>query len=343
MPRICVDAMGGDNAPKVVVRAAYQYAQAKSDTTIILVGRENDVRPLLTECGAELKNIALVHAPDVIEMHEHPVEALRKKKLNSLTVSCDLIRQGKADAVMSAGNTGGLVAASTLILRTLPGVKKAGIAATVPSLKGRVVIMDVGANVEAKAMHLLQYAAMGEIFYRQAIMHGEGVSKEHVKVGLLTVGSEEGKGSSFSREAHTLLTAAEDVNFAGNCEGHDIFQGSMQVIVCDGETGNIVLKTAEGVCDVVIRRLFAHAAKAEIMDEPRFKGVRTDLLKELDWREVGGAALLGVNGVVCIAHGRSDERAIHNAIAVADECCVRKVNERIIEAMKSLKETPEAA
>jgi glycerol-3-phosphate acyltransferase PlsX len=336
MPRIAVDAMGGDFAPQVAVRGSYAYAQKHTNVDIVLVGREAEVRPLLSACGPELRNVALVHAPDVIEMHEHPVEALRKKKHNSLTVGCDLVRSGKADAIMSAGNTGGLVAASTLLLRTLPGVKKAGIATTLPSLVGRVVVMDVGANVEAKPSHLLQYAAMGEIFYR--VIVGE---PREMRVGLLTVGSEAGKGSSLVRESHALLSQSE-LSFAGNCEGHDIFEGRVEVAVCDGETGNVVLKTAEGVCDVVMRRVMTHAKSAELTEDPRYKQMLAALLHELDWREVGGAVLLGVNGVVVIAHGRSDEKAVGAAIGMAVECCNRRVNDQIVKALQTMKQ-PEAA
>lgn len=333
MPRIVVDAMGGDNAPGVVLRASYQFAQARPEVSLILVGQENVVSPLLAQCGPALKNISFVHAPEVIDMHEHPVEALRKKKHNSLSIGCTLIREGKADAILSAGNTGGLVAASTLILRTLPNVKKAGILATVPSLRGRVVMMDVGANVDAKAAHLQQYAAMGEVFYRELI----ATSKDKpIRVGLLSVGSEEGKGSALVREAHELLRQTE-IQFSGNCEGHDIFEGNVEVVVSDGETGNVVLKTAEGVVEVVTRKIVGYAKEAELGDDPRWKKAIHKLALDIDWHEVGGAILLGVNGIVVIAHGRSDERAIVAAIRVAAECCDRHVNDKVVAALERIK------
>lgn len=340
MPRIAVDAMGGDNAPGVVVRGSYLFAQAKPEVEILLVGQEPVVKPLLEQCGPALKNVSTVHAPDVIDMHEHPVEALRKKKHNSLSIGCKLVAEGKADAIMSAGNTGGLVAASTLILRTLPKVLKAGIAANLPTISGRVVIMDVGANVDAKAPHLQQYAAMGEVFFREIVLHGNKEPK--VRVGLLSVGSEEGKGSALVREAHELLRQS-DLPFAGNCEGHDIFEGGFEVVVCDGETGNVVLKTAEGVVDVVTRKTFGYVKEAGLWEDPRFKVVAKNLVSTLDWHDVGGAILLGVNGIVIIAHGRSDERAIAAGIRVAAECATRHVNEKIVAAVERLNKPAKVA
>ncbi|MCC6572941.1 MAG: phosphate acyltransferase PlsX [Planctomycetes bacterium] len=331
MPRIAVDAMGGDNAPGVVVRGAYKYAQTQPDHQVILVGIEDKVAPVLAQCGPALKNISLVHAPDVIGMDEHPRDALRKKKHNSLSVGCDLIRQGKADAVLSAGNTGGLVMAATVILRTLPGVMKAGIATTLPTVKGRIVMMDVGANVETKPNHLLQYAAMGEIFYR-ALMP----AREKLRVGLLTVGSEEGKGSTVIREAHALLTQS-GLSFSGNCEGNDIFEGNFEVVVCDGELGNVVLKTAEGIADAITKLLMGHVKAAELATDPRWAKAAGGLMKDIDWRDVGGAVLLGVGGTVVISHGRSDERAIFSGIRVAAECCQHKVNEQIVKVLESQK------
>lgn len=339
MPRIAVDAMGGDHAPGVVVRGTYKFAQSHANSTLLLVGQEAVVKPLLAECGPALPNIAVVHAPDVIDMHEHPVEALRKKKHNSLSVGCKLVAEGKADAIMSAGNTGGLVAASTLILRTLPGVIKAGILANLPTISGRVVLMDVGANVDAKAAHLQQYAAMGEVFYREIVTPAKDAK---IRVGLLSVGSEEGKGSALIRESHELLRRT-DISFAGNCEGHDIFEGNVEVVVCDGETGNVVLKVAEGVVDVVTRKTFGYAKDAGLNEDGRWRQVAGSLIKTLDWRDVGGAILLGVNGIVIIAHGRSDERAIMAGIRVAAECAERHVNDKIVSAIERIKNTAKVA
>jgi glycerol-3-phosphate acyltransferase PlsX len=261
-------------------------------------------------------------------MDEHPVEALKAKKGASLPVGVGLVQQKKADAILSAGNTGALVAAATLLLRNLPGVRRAGIATSLPSLKGRVVIMDVGANVQAKPRHLLQYATMGDIFYRN-VLAAQG---QQVHVGLLSVGGEEGKGNVVVRETHTLLTQSP-LEFIGNIEGHEIFEGKAEVVVCDGLVGNVVLKTAEGLSDILIRMFVDHAKRTELAADGRFKPTVNSIIGAIDWREVGGAALLGVNGVVIIAHGRSDERAIASAIRIAAGCADTHINDKIVEAL----------
>jgi phosphate acyltransferase len=328
MPRIAVDAMGGDHAPGVVVRGTYRVAAEHPDWGLLLVGDEGAIRRELEACGAPLQNIHVVHSDQAIGMNEHPVEALRAKKTASLPVAVHLVQQGKADAVISAGNTGALVAASTMMLRTLPGVRRAGILTTMPTLKGRVVVMDVGANVNAKPSHLMQYAVMGDIFYRGVIHQHEGV-----RVGLLSVGGEEGKGSVLIKETHALLQRCE-VDFKGNVEGHEVFEGAVEVVVCDGLVGNILLKTAEGLSDILVKMFIGAAHKHGLKDDERFRGAVSELARDIDWREVGGAALLGVNGVVVIAHGRSDERAIASGIRTAAECCNAHVNDKIIEALK---------
>jgi phosphate acyltransferase len=328
MPRIAIDAMGGDKAPAVVVRGTYQSASKHPDWTHILVGQEAAVRRELEPCGPPLSNIRVVNADEVIGMDEHPVEALRAKRRSSLSIAVGLVKQGEADAVISAGNTGALVAAATLGLRLLQGVKRAGILTTLPTLKGRIVLMDVGANVDPIAAHLMQYAIMGDKFYRSVID-----SQRDVHVGLISVGSEEGKGNALIKETHALLTQAE-VDFKGNVEGHEIYEGEFQVVVCDGMVGNIVLKMSEGLAEILVKMFIGQAKKNQVADDPRFQKTIGNLMHAIDWREVGGAALLGVNGVVVIAHGRSDELAIASGIRTAAGCFDSKMNDKIIEALK---------
>lgn len=328
MPRIAIDAMGGDHAPGVVVRGAYKSATEHADWPHILVGDEAAVRRELEACGAPLPNISVVHAPEAVGMHEHAVEALRSKKQSSIAISVGMVKQGHADAVLSAGNTGAFVASATLGLRLLPGVKRAGILTTLPTLRGRIVIMDVGANVEAKPLHLMQYAVMADKFYRSVIHDGKAC-----KVGLISVGSEEGKGNALTKETHALLQQCE-LDFKGNVEGHEIYEGQCEIVVCDGMVGNIILKMSEGLSEILIKMFVGHATKNGLADEPRFKATIGDMIKAVDWREVGGAALLGVNGVVVIAHGRSDERAIISGIRTAAFCCDSKMNEKIVDALK---------
>lgn len=329
MPRIAIDAMGGDSAPGVVVRGAWKVAKEQPDWQMLLVGDEAAVSAELAKCESTLPNIHIIHSPDVIGMDEHPVEALKAKKQASLPMAVMLVREGKADAVISAGNTGALVAASTLMLRTLPGVRRAGILTTLPTLTGRIVIMDVGANVSAKASHIAQYAAMGDIFYRNVLAR----ESDKVHVSLLSVGGEEGKGSPVIKEAYSLLMQSE-LDFRGNIEGHEVFEGASEVIVCDGMVGNVVLKTAEGLSEILVKMFVHHATKAGLGEDERLRNTIGSLARDLDWQEVGGAALLGVNGTVVIAHGRSDERAIASGIRTAADCCNKHVNDKIIEALK---------
>lgn len=328
MTRIAIDAMGGDFGPGVVVRGTYHVAAENKGWVLILVGDEPVVRKELAACGPALPNIAVVHAPEAIGMDEHPVEALKAKRNSSLVIGVGLVHQQKADAIISAGNTGALVAAATLMLRNLPGVRRAGIATSLPSIKGRVVIMDVGANVQAKPQHLVQYGTMGEIFYRNVL----AAAGQDVKVGLLSVGGEEGKGNALVRETHTLLTQSP-VDFIGNVEGHEIFEGRVEVVVCDGLVGNIVLKTAEGLSDILMKMFVSNAARTDLTKDPRFEAAWKSFSNEIDWREVGGAALLGVNGTVVISHGRSDERAIASAIRIAAGCSESHINDKIVAAL----------
>ena len=329
MPRIAIDAMGGDKAPGVVVRGAWKVAKEQPDWQMLLVGDEGVVGDELGKCEEKLPNIQIVHSPEVIEMNEHPVEALKAKKQASLPMAVMLVREGKADAVISAGNTGALVAAGTLMLRTLPGVRRAGICTTLPTIRGRIVIMDVGANVSAKATHIAQYASMGDIFYRNVLAQ----ESDKVHVSLLSVGGEEGKGSPVIKEAYSLLSQSE-LDFSGNIEGHEVFAGASEVIVCDGMVGNVVLKTAEGLCEILVKMFVQHATKCGVAEDERFQATLQSMSRGLDWQEVGGAALLGVNGTVVIAHGRSDERAIASGIRTAADCCNKHVNDKIIEALQ---------
>lgn len=329
MPRIAIDAMGGDKAPAVVVRGAWKVANEQPDWQMLLVGDEAAVSAELDKCESKLPNIHVIHSPEVIGMDEHPVEALKAKKQASLPMAVMLVREGKADAVISAGNTGALVAAGTLMLRTLPGVRRAGICTTLPTIQGRIVIMDVGANVSAKATHISQYAAMGDIFYRNVLAE----ESDKVHVSLLSVGGEEGKGSPVIKEAYSRLSQSE-LDFRGNIEGHEVFAGASEVIVCDGMVGNVVLKTAEGLCEILVKMFVQHATKAGVASDDRFQETLRTMSRDLDWQEVGGAALLGVKGTVVIAHGRSDERAIASGIRTAADCHNKHVNDKIIEALQ---------
>ena len=341
MARIAIDAMGGDHAPKAVVGGAVVAAKENPDWRLILVGDEVAINAELSALGETPDNISIVASDGVIDMHDHPVDALRSKRKASLPVAVKLVKNGEADAVISAGNTGALVAAATLMLRNLSGVKRAGIASPLPSLNGQFVCMDVGANVNAKAIHIAQYAVMGDVFYENVFAKDD----HKVRVGLLSVGTEDSKGSSLTKEANALINQIDNIEFLGNVEGHQIFEGGIDVVCCDGQLGNVMLKTAEGLATIIVKMFAGHAKKSGLLDEdPRFMGAVDYVRGECDWREVGGAALLGVNGTVVISHGRSDEVAIASGIKTAVGCCEAHVNEKIVDALakqQSKQEVPQ--
>ncbi|MHC4841163.1 MAG: phosphate acyltransferase PlsX [Planctomycetota bacterium] len=340
MARIAIDAMGGDHAPRAVVRGTLTAAKEHPEWQLILVGDEDVVQSEISEFGGKTDNVSVVGSDGVIAMHDHPVDALKTMRKASLPTAVKLVKKGEADAVMSAGNTGALVAAATLMLRNLPGVKRAGIASPLPALTGQFVCMDVGANVNAKAQHIAQYAVMGDVFYANVFAKDD----HKVHVGLLSVGSEDSKGSSLTKEANSLINQIEHIEFVGNVEGHQIFEGGIDVVVSDGQVGNVMLKTAEGLATIIVKMFAGHAKQSGLLQEdPRFMSAVDYVRGECDWREVGGAALLGVNGTVIISHGRSDEVAIASGIKTAVGCCEAHVNEKIVDALAKQEQTVEAA
>ncbi|MFA6358109.1 MAG: phosphate acyltransferase PlsX, partial [Candidatus Omnitrophota bacterium] len=269
------------------------------------------------------------HAAEAIEMCEPAANSVRRKRNSSIVIGLNLVKEGKADAFFSAGNTGAVVCAATLELRLLPGIERAGIGILAPNLKGVSLIIDVGANIDPKPSQLLQYGIMADAYSKSIL------NKTNPSVGLLNIGEEEKKGTEFLREAYGLLEKSK-LNFIGNVEGKDIFKGRCDIIVCDGYVGNVALKVSEGAVEVMQTVLKRHLLSniwgkiGIIFMMPSLKHLK----KELDYAEYGGALLLGVNGVVIIGHGRSNKRAIKNAIRVAKEEVERQVNAKILEAIK---------
>lgn len=316
--KIAVDAMGGDYAPREIVKGALEaIRQAKQE--VILVGDEELIRreveliqPDLT--GGQSELLSIVHAPEVITMSDSPVVAVRRKKNSSLVRAVQLVKEGAADAVVSAGNTGAMMAAGVLLLGPIPGIDRPAIATMLPNKKGKALLLDAGANVDCKPVHLLQFGLMGYLYMQEII----GVKRP--KVGLLSIGEEESKGNELTLAAFQLLQKAA-VNFLGNVEGRDIFEGTADVIVCDGFTGNIVLKASEGMITALLamakeeirRSLPAKIGMAMLMPALR------SFWRKLDYAEYGGAPLLGLNGIVIICHGRSQARAIRNAVRAGRE------------------------
>lgn len=307
--RIAVDAMGGDHAPAEVVAGAIQAA-GQIEGEILLVGDPNAIAHAVP--GTLPTNVRIVEASQRIEMHESPVDALRKKKDSSLLVAANMVREGEADAMISAGNTGAAAAAAHMYWKCLPGISRPAIATVMPSQKGRFVLLDSGATPDCNPRNLLEFAIMGSA-YAQAVL-----AIPNPKIGLLNIGEEETKGNSLAKQSYKLLQA-EMPGFCGNVEGKDVFRGHCDVVVCDGFVGNVVLKTAEGVGEFffeVFKEAVSKRFVAKIVAGLFLKQVFREMIKRADYAEYGGAPLLGVNGLCVICHGRSNAKAISNAILV---------------------------
>ena len=324
MTTIALDAMGGDNAPRVEVEGSILAAR-ELGVRVILVGKQDVLREELAKHPHRNLPIEIVHAADVITMRDSPMQAFRKKRNSSVHVAAKLVRDGDADGFVSAGNTGAIMAVAHFILGTLPSVDRPALAAPFPNSKGTVsVMLDVGANVDSKPLHLEQFAVMGEIYYR--VLFGT----RRPKVALLSIGEEESKGNDLTREAFNRLKKMP-LNFVGNVEGRDVFAGSVDVIVCDGFIGNVALKISEGLVEHLIRTLKTalqstlSAQIGSMLSRSAYQGFK----KNLDYSEYGGAPLLGVRGITVIGHGRSNVNAIKNAIRVAAELAKAKLNEKI--------------
>lgn len=329
--KIVVDAMGGDHAPGVVIKGTVA-AVNEYGAEVILVGDERVVSGLLKKEKYPAELISVVHADEVIGMSESAATSIRRKRNSSIVVGVNLVKEGKADAFFSAGNTGAVVCAATLGIGLLPGIERPGIAIVTPTLKGTSMIIDVGANIAPKPTQLLQYGIMASAYSRLIL------NKINPSVGLLNIGEEEAKGTGFIKETFDLLEKSH-LNFAGNVEGRDLFSGKCDVVLCDGFVGNVALKVAESAAESMQTFLKRHLLSTiwgkiglffMLPSLKRFK-------KQLDYAEHGGAPLLGVNSIVIIGHGRSNVKAIKNAIRVAKEEVERKVNEKILEAI-SVKE-----
>lgn len=336
--RIALDVMGGELGCVVAVKGVKLALEADSRiTSVLLVGQEDKIRPALREVGLTDSRAKIVHASEVLTMDDHPVEGIRKKKDSSMVRAIELVREGKADAVISPGNTGALVAGS-MKLRRLEGVERPAITARMPSRTGDFVLLDAGANPVCEPQHLAQFAVMGDIFAREIL----GIAKP--RVGVLSNGSEESKGTDLTRAA-SALCAKLDLNYIGYVEGFDLFDDAVDVVVADGFVGNIVLKTAESLGYAI-----GHMLKRELMSSPlRMLGAKLaqgglrKLKQRMDPEVYGGAVLLGLNGNVIKAHGSAKERAIMSAIRVATEQVQHGLNEIIIQRINAANERLAAA
>lgn len=334
--RIALDAMGSDNAPGPEVRGAVE-ASLRHDLEILLVGNEAVLEPAL-KAFPKRGRISIVHASEVIQMTDSPVMAVRQKKDSSLLVAIRLVKEGKADGIVSAGNTGAVMVAARTILGPIQGVARSAICQTLPTTKNPVLILDLGANVDCSARHLCEFAEMGVIYSRYAL----GV--DNPRVGLLNIGEEQVKGNELAKTVHRTLSAAKQINFVGNIEPKAVFKGDVDVLVCDGFVGNLVLKTSEAIA-VLITTLVRRELRASWTSKLGgllSLGAYRRLKKVVDPNEYTGAPLLGVNGIVIILHGASNAHGVANAVrgaAIEVEC---ELNEHIRVAVEEMRKTDSA-
>ena len=331
MIKIAIDAMGGDSAPHAEVQGAVQAAQ-EYQVGVVLVGIEERIKEELRKYRTQNLPIEIVHASEIITMNEPVSTAVRKKKDSSMRVAAKLVREGRAAGIVSAGNTGACMAVIKLVAGSLSAVDRPALAAILPTAKGRpAILVDVGANVDCKPNHLVQFAIMGEIFSRTIL------GNLRPRIGLLSIGEEDIKGNELTKEVFGLLKTAP-LNFVGNVEGREVFKGETDVIVCDGFIGNVALKVSEGLTEMIMlllkKDLASHVSSqiGALLSRKAYQSFKA----RVDYSEYGGALLLGIKGVAIICHGRSTAKAIKNAIRVAHECCINRVNERIEDGIKGL-------
>ena len=330
-PRIAVDEMGGDNAPREIVLGAIEAAE-EFPVDILLVGREDDIRSEISSLGRKLpSNIEIVHASEVVEMDDHPLAPIRKKKDSSIRVAADLVGAGRAAVFVSAGNTGAAWTSARRVLGMIDGVDRPALAAVVPRLDGHTILLDVGANVDSKPHHLREFAVMGHFFAQMLF------DIRAPRIGLLSIGEEEGKGNEVIRQTYKVMKEM-GLNFVGNAEGRDVFNGKVDVVVCDGFIGNVVLKASEALAET-IGKLLKQELKANpirafgaLLARPAFQAAK----RRTDYSEYGGAPLLGVKGGCVVCHGRSNAKAIRNAIRVAGDFAQSRINDKIQQKISEL-------
>ncbi len=328
--KIAVDAMGGDRAPAEIIKGAIQAVQ-KYSCEVVLVGDAEKIRAILNdETDGQILPITIRHADEVIQMGEHPADAVRTKKNSSIVVATTLVRDGECDAVLSAGSTGAAVAAAQLVLKRIHGIARPAIATPIPTPNGTTLLLDSCANVDSKPEHLIQSGIMGSLY-------AEHVLKiKNPSVALLNIGEEDTKGNELVKETYQLFKKLSTINFAGNAEGRDIPRGKFDVVVCDGFVGNVVLKFGEGLARTIMELLTDELTAnggAQLLGRKLIASTFRNMYKRLDVSENGGAPLLGVNGYCVISHGSSDAKAICSAIGITCDYVGGKVFDRIRDAL----------
>lgn len=337
--RIAVDAMGGDHGPSVIVPGALDGARANG-AALILVGRQDTIRAELAKADATGVDVEVVDAADEITMDDHPAQAVRRKPEASMNVAMRLVKDGRVDAMVSAGNSGAMMASALMVLGRIKGIDRPAITSGVPNARGgSTMLVDLGAVADPKPLNMVQFAVMGEV-YAQTV-----VGIPHPTIGLLSNGEEASKGNQLVQKVHPLLKGTEGLNFIGNIEGRDILTGDVDVVVMDGFTGNVVLKTIEGTASMLMRLIKTEVTASPLRKlgalvlKPAFRAVA----KRLDYAEIGGAPLLGVDGAVIIAHGRSNTLAIRNAVGVGVRAAEHDLRGKILERVPATLQAMEGA
>lgn len=331
MINIVLDAMGGDNAPKSTVLGTIEALNKYDDISVNLIGRKEEISDLLSSNNFSSDRLLITDTPDVITMEDTPTNAIKEKKNSSMVVGLNMVADGNGDIFISGGNTGALLAGATLIIRRAKGIKRSPLASQIPSKCGSVLLLDLGANVDCKPEYLKQFAVLGSIFMSKVA----GV--ENPRIGLLNNGAEEHKGNSVTKEAHKILSESKEINFIGNTEANEIMSGDFDVVVADGFVGNVVLKLLEGTAKILFGEL-KNSVKSSFkakLGALFLKGSLKDLKDKFDYKEYGGALMLGLNKGVIKAHGSSDNRAIFNAISLARRFVaadvIKTINENLID------------
>jgi glycerol-3-phosphate acyltransferase PlsX len=337
--RIALDAMGGDRGPGPVVAGAVQATDVDGDLSVVLVGDRAQIEAALAPAGGSTTDrIEIFHCSQSIGMGESPVDAIRKKPDNSISRGWQLLTENKVEAFVGAGSTGAMVAGGLRLRRFLPRVRRPGIAAVMPTAKGPCVILDVGANVNAKPHDLLQYAVMGRLYARHVL------DRENPTIGLMNVGEEEGKGHELAKATEELLRSSPwSSHFIGNVEGRDIHRGTADVIVTDGFVGNVVLKTCEGVSEFVLKLVAKEVLDGLGPAQGNAISALQAMASRYHYSEFGGAPLLGIDGICVICHGSSGDRAIKNALSMAASYHRRGVNQKIVAELAAAPPSPDAA
>lgn len=325
MITIAVDAMGGDYAPTEIIKGAVLAVQDKKDIKVILTGEEEVIRKALTEYNYDKERISIVHAPEIITNCEAPVLAIRRKKNSSIVVALNLVKNGEADAFVSAGSTGAVLAGGQLIVGRISGVERPPLAPLIPTLNGVSLLVDCGANVDARSSHLVQFAKMGSIYMENVI----GI--KNPRVAIVNIGAEEEKGNLLVKETFPLLKSCNDINFIGSIEAREIPNGGADVIVCEAFVGNVILKLYEGLGSALVKKI-----KTGLMSTTRskigallVKPALKETLKDFDASKYGGAPLLGLNGLVVKTHGNAKSNEVHNSILQCVTFTEQRINEKI--------------